>query len=344
MAVGLGAGLVYLDPFSPDPAAERAASEEPEAPAYAGDHVLGYAWSEAWYNGDAQGVADDLAELWSEQIPQVAFETDTARDPAHDFAGLLGGVEGVRQDGPYRTDVLMSSNVFHHGVLHGTDAPGGEPVEGVEEVRVLGNVRPSGALHFVVPADSGIRTLDDLAGRTVAIGEGAHPEDLESAAGLVLETAGLADRVAFVDDRDTPLGRGLFEEDVADAYAIMDALPAGEVDTIDSLGYEVRVLDIGAGTAEEVAGEVSFYSPVAVDARTYLGQEEEITLVSTWDTLYAPPGLDGELARLLVETMYAGLAEATHGEWVRVENALVGIDPDTLHPGVRGYYEEQGLL
>lgn len=95
--------------------------------------------------------------------------------------------------------------------------------------------------------------------------------------------------------------------------------------------------------AEEVAGEVSFYSPVAVDARTCLGQEE-ITLVSTWDTLYAPPGLDGELARLPVETMYAGPAEAAHGEWVRVENALVGIDPDTLHPGVRGYYEEQGLL
>ncbi|CAL9420094.1 hypothetical protein SUDANB121_01851 [Nocardiopsis dassonvillei] len=342
MTVGLGAGLVYLDPFSRDPAAEPPVVAETEAPAYAGGYVLGYVQPQDHHYGDPRGISGKLAELWSEEIAQATFEVDAARDPAVDFAALLGDVEGVRPDQPYRVHVLMSSNVLHRSAVTGTPEAG--PVEGIENVRSLGNVRPSGALHFVVPSDSDIRTLDDLSGRTVALGDGAHPEDTGFAGTLVLEAVGLAGRVAFVEDRDTPLGRGLFEENVADAYLVMDDLPAGEVDTIDSLGYEVRVLDLGREVAEKAADGVSFYSPVTIDAQTYIGQDEELTLVGAWDTLYASPGLDGELAHLLVKTMYEGLAEAAHGEWVRVENALAGIDPDTPHAGARRYHEEQGLL
>ncbi|MFF1673498.1 hypothetical protein ACFVWN_27525 [Nocardiopsis flavescens] len=46
----------------------------------------------------------------------------------------------------------------------------------------------------------------------------------------------------------------------------------------------------------------------------------------------------------VVEGMYAGLGEATYGEWVRAENAPATVDPDALHPGARRYQQEQGLL
>lgn len=344
VVVGLGAGLVYLDPFSPDPAAEpRAAEEEPQAPAYAGDYLIGHT-ALVDYHGEWITTAAELGELWSEEIPGTAFEVDTVQQAPKDFSALLGEVQGAR-DTPYRIDALVAWNLVYHSALDGFGEFEDEPVEGIEDVRILGNIRPKAAVHFVVPADSGIHTIEDLAGRSIGLGYGSLPADTESAGRSVLEAAGLADRVTVVDPgHSDSLGYGLFQERRADAFLIVDELGAGEVANIDSLGHEARVLDLGDELAEKAAEDLPTDTPVTVAAGTYPGQDEELTLVTSWDTLYASPELDEELAYRLVEVMYEGLGEATYDDHVRVENALAGIDPDTLHPGARRYYEEQGLL
>ncbi|MFL1428694.1 MULTISPECIES: TAXI family TRAP transporter solute-binding subunit [unclassified Nocardiopsis] len=335
LSLALAGGLLYV--FRPGADPEPVAAPEP--PAYAGDYHLG-----ARPLGPAapDDIAAKLAPLWSEDIDGVTFDFGTTAVMDADFRALEGRIDNPLTGKPYRNDVLLSSADVYHEALLGTGDFADEPLADPDGLRTLGNITPW-VTQFVVPADSDIETLADLAGRRMAADEHLGPPE---EAMLILAVAGVdpLNDLEYVSDPFVtyePLMSG-----EADFYATVDRVHSGEINHMADQGLELRVLDV----PREVIAKLALLEPgttaltIAAGEHPALEDADEITLAASWTSLYTTDRLDADLAYLLVEAAFERLPEKMPSEWIRAQDALAGIEPDTLHPGARRYYEEQGLL
>ena len=145
------------------------------------------------------------------------------------------------------------------------------------------------AVQLVVAADSGIRSVSDLKGKTVSLGEkdsGSVRNALDLLNLFGLRTADLQVKYDSYADAAAALKAGTI-----DAFFLTAGAPTTAVTTLTET-MDVRVVPIPAETAALLVAANSAYSVSTIPAGTYKGQTEAIPTIAVSAVLAARDDLD----------------------------------------------------
>lgn len=201
---------------------------------------------------------------------------------------------------------------------------------------------------FVVRGDSPSRTIGDLRGKPVAFG--ARGSGLVVLARYVLDGIGLDQKKDFVAIYLDRAGDG--PAMVRDGRAA--ALWGGGIGwpgftAVAEGPAGARFIAPSAAEAARIRAKHPFLKALTVKAGSYPGQNEPIQSVGSWSFILARPGLADDLAYRLARALHRGetaLAERLPQarETTSANTAAAAPDRELIHPGVRRYLREVGVL
>ncbi|MEV7245312.1 TAXI family TRAP transporter solute-binding subunit [Streptomyces sp. NPDC093248] len=283
--------------------------------------------------------------------PRLRLATGAPGGPYHAFGRALAA-EAARGDTPLRISALSTSaSVDNLRMLAGGSADLGLAMADAAEDAVRGRApfaRPTGVTalarvyvnyaHLVVPARGPVRSVRDLAGRTVATG--AAGSGGQVLAGRLLRVAGLTGARSVRQRRF-----GLTASLEALRTGTVDALVwAGGVPTpaLAALARELPLrflpLESAAGTLRDTYGPV--YTTVTLPAGVY-GLTAPVATIGVGNYLLARPQVPRRAAedvlRVVFDRWRVLLREVTAGARLEPRFAVATGDVP-LHPGAVAYY------
>ncbi|WP_017612736.1 TAXI family TRAP transporter solute-binding subunit [Nocardiopsis salina] len=288
-------------------------------------------------------LGGEIAQLWSDHIDDTQVETFPTGASVQNLRALEGATEDEEEGEIDQVELIMAVNGVAMQAQESEGPFAEEPLEDPDDVYFLGNIYPE-VMQVVVLADSDIESIADLDGANVEIGPAGS--GTEVAARDILETYGIdpdEDINSFdsdFGDAATALGDGQ-----ADAAFGILSVPASGIEEI-SANNDVRVLPIEGEEAEELQEADESYDLMDIEAGTYSGQDEEVTTLTQWASLYSTGALDDETAYELTRVMYEQADEMGHAisDQVQLETALESQGVMELHPGAESFYEDEGVL
>lgn len=209
------------------------------------------------------------------------------------------------------------------------------------QIRFLYNTGGSGPTsHIVVPKNSDIESVYDLAGKTVGVPSGYYQKYF----GILMEEAGITDYTIdtlAIND----IVNGIKDETIDAAYYSAPHPLNNFVDLASTTGC--KFINIGDELVDKILADYPFMHKVVMPANTYEGQTEEIisyTANTCWICRYDVPD----------EVVY---------DWLSVimspDTDLSAIHPNAkniclkdalndyiipLHPGALKFYQDQGKI
>lgn len=234
---------------------------------------------------------------------------------------------------------LVQGEVVHEALTGVGRAPA--------DLRVLAAMYSTPGM-FVVRADAPYRTIEDLKGRPVAFG--ARGSGLVILARYVLDGLGL--------DRDRDFQAVLLDAAGDGPAMVMDgraaALWGGGIGwpgftavARGPAGARFLVPDLDG--IQRIQRKHPFLKLMLVPAGSYPGQSAELHSVGSWSFIMARPTLAGGVAYRLARALHRGEAAlgarlAQARETTTANTVAAVARPEMLHPGVRRYLVEAGLL
>lgn len=245
-----------------------------------------------------------------------------------------GSVENVKM-ARTRQDYLFTSPPSL--IQSALDASGQFTEGGYEEIRSLWPI-PGLVMHWVVRADSGVRTLDDLVGeRFIPGGAGSAGERITRA---VLESKGIYDEVNLLTI-DLSEGVSAVRNRRAIGFSTSSTPPASMVQEIAST-MQIRLLSLSDADYARVADS---YTRTVIPAGTYNGVNQEVQTISLPVALYTTTDLPEETAYQLTRAFWENRSdwEGAHPAMRLINMADVNAMRARLHPGALRYYREIGF-
>ena len=196
--------------------------------------------------------------------------------------------------------------------------------------------------QIVAKADSGIKTVADLKGKKVSVGDSGS--GVEFNAQQILGAYG----VTFAD----------IDKQNLSFQASADALKDGKIDAFfcTAGAPTVAITDLATTTgivlveidAEHLAAlqkDYGFYAEYKVPAGTYKGIDTEVTTVSVKATFIVSNDLDEETVYQLTKAIYENAGEYAHEKAAEMtlEYAVSNISVP-FHPGAERYFKEVGAI
>ncbi|MCF8198912.1 MAG: TAXI family TRAP transporter solute-binding subunit [Sulfuritalea sp.] len=203
-----------------------------------------------------------------------------------------------------------------------------------ESIRALFPI-PSLTMHFVARADKGIKTIADLAGKTVLLGKGSFGAT-EGAKYLTL--FGLEGKVTLAN------------AELSNAVA---ALKNGQIDAFVTAGSwpAPNVIEAAASTPITVLSlsdaqvAATKRASLTIPADTYAGQKEAIHTTSLPVVAYTTSAMSDDTAYALTKTFWEQKAALSSSAawWKGVNQSLMATITGKIHPGAVRYYKEAGF-
>jgi uncharacterized protein len=269
-----------------------------------------------------------MAGVWNDNIEDLRVSTQSSGASVDNLQLLDAG----------EVELIMAVNGVAADAMEG-EGDFGEPLD----FAFLGNIYGE-VMQVVAHGDSGIESIEDMEGATVAIGPPGS--GTEVIARQMLEAVGL-DPDSDIDARQESFGDaadGLRDGQIDAVFAIL-ALPAGSIEDV-ATGTDLTFVSIGDDLVQQLLDADETLSELTVDAETYPGQDEDVTWVTNWATLYAPSDLHEDGVYDLVSVLYdqnESIAEAHEvGSQIQIDTALDGRADIPIHPGAERYFDEVG--
>ncbi|MER5260854.1 TAXI family TRAP transporter solute-binding subunit [Actinosynnema sp. NPDC002837] len=220
---------------------------------------------------------------------------------------------------------LSSLDPLVAGALLSAEDPGG--------ISAVGRLYDS-FMQIAVPADSPLRTLSDLAGRTVSFGP--SESGTEFTATRLLSLLGIevdARRMAHADAAEE-LTKGSL-----DAFLALTGIPTPAIaDTLDA--FPLRLLDLPAEAERLAEAYPGPYVPATIPATTY-GNLGPCRTFAVPNLLLARTSLDEDVVEVVTRTVFTQSARiaAGHPEASRI-NVRTGISTGQvpLHKGAERWF------
>ncbi|WP_087036749.1 TAXI family TRAP transporter solute-binding subunit [Thermococcus litoralis] len=214
--------------------------------------------------------------------------------------------------------------------------------QAIKNIRGVATLYPE-TVQFIVRADSDIKTLQDLAGKKVAIG--APGSGTAVAAEQVLRAAGVWEAIEKVNQDFNEASQSLKLGQV-DAAVIVSGIPTPSVNQI-AVQTPVRVLPIPDETLNKLKQQgYIFYVRQVVPKGTYNGVEEDTPTLAVKAMLAVSADLSEDTVYKMTKILFENVDQlrAVHqkAQLISLETALDGMSIP-LHPGAIKYYEEKGL-
>ena len=269
-------------------------------------------------------------------------ETINTLDPALEVRtrNTKGSTENVPLLERSELDLGLVKGEVAHEALSGVGRP-------PADLRILAAMYPTPGL-FVVRADSPVRTIEDLRGKPVAFGA--------RGSGLVVLARYVLDGLGLDQERDF---QAVYLDRAGDGPAmVLDgrvaALWGGGIGwpgfvTVGRAPGGARYLAPDADGLRRIQAKHAFLKPMSVPAGSYPGQTEAIPSVGSWSFIMARPTLSDDTAYRLARALHRGQAALAArlpqaADTTAANTVASAPRPELIHPGVRRYLGEIGLL
>ncbi|WP_117238474.1 TAXI family TRAP transporter solute-binding subunit [Thermus sediminis] len=255
-----------------------------------------------------------------------------------------GSVANINAIAAGEFEMALAQNDISHYAFQGCCIPAfdGRPVRGI---RALAALYPE-VVHIVARADAGIRTVADLRGKRVVVGDvGSGTEQnarqILEAYGLRFEDLGQTIRVGPVQ------GIQLVQDRRADALFYTVGLGASALQQL-ALTTPIALVAVDLDRVQALAQRYPFYVRFNIPGGTYRGVEVVTPTVAVQAMLIASERLAPDTVYRFMRAVF-GDQEAfkrIHPNLERffaLERAVRGL-PIPLHPGAERFYRELGVL
>jgi uncharacterized protein len=284
--------------------------------------------------GSRGSIYDDLAQAYAQAVRDAWGTT----------------VEVVNTGGPIENVTLVGGRAADIGIttvdVVDLALRGDRPYEGPQQVAALAGLYED-YLHVVVPAQSEIGQLGDLAGLRVSLG--AEFSNTQVAAERALLAAGheLGDlrEVLYLSPGKSA---DALRDGRIDAFFEVGGLPDTPVRSL-SRTMAIRLLSVPEEVTKLQEEHGEQYRARSIPAGTYpVGKDSKETLpetatVGVANLLVVRQGMPDEVANALTELLFAakGRLVAAYREMLRLDpRAALAVAPVPLHSGARRYYQE----
>lgn len=220
-----------------------------------------------------------------------------------------------------------------------------EDREAVDGLRAIASLYPE-TIHLVASADSGIDSVDDLAGKRVSLDEPGSGTLVD--ARIILGAYGLSEDDIEAAYLKPDQAAERMQDGAMDAFFFVGGFPAGAIAELASQ-EDITLVPISGDEAKGITDEYTFFAQNVVPAGTYDGVDAETTTLSVgaqWITSAdQPEELIYEITKALWNDNTRKLLDAGHqkGAEITLETALDGVGIP-LHPGAERFYREQGMV
>ena len=203
----------------------------------------------------------------------------------------------------------------------------------VENLTGIASLYPE-TCQFVVREDSGIKSINDLRGKRVAVG--AAGSGAEANARQILEAYGITYNDISEQFLSFAEGSYALKDGTVDAAFVTAGYPTASVQDIASQN-KIRLLPIGDEQVKKLAEKYPFYSKTIVPAGTYQGFDEDVETVSVMAILVANDKIDAALGEKLTKAIFDNVDKiaAAHSaaKAITKESALEAMDFIKMNEG-----------
>jgi TRAP transporter TAXI family solute receptor len=211
----------------------------------------------------------------------------------------------------------------------------------LEKLRGLAAIYPN-YIQIVATADSGIKSLADLKGKSLSVGAPASGTELNAraifeAAGMSYDDLGRVEYLPFAESVELMKNRQL------DATLQSAGLGVASIRDL-AASMSINVVAVEPAIVEKIGAP---FLSATIPAGTYDGQAEDVTTAAVGNFLVTteevPEDTVYEMTKLLFENLDKLAAAHAAAKGIDPAKALDGM-PLPVHPGAEKYYREAGLL
>jgi TRAP transporter TAXI family solute receptor len=254
-----------------------------------------------------------------------------------------GSVENVDLIGRGQLESALSQADIASWAYHGTGIFKAKGA--VTNLRAIAALFPE-SVHVVVAQDSPIKTLRDLKGKRVGLGE--KESGTLADARIVLEAAGLSERDLKPDYSRLGEAAAGIRDNTLDAFFLVGGYPIPAIAEL-AAATPIRLLPIGDDVFDKLKKRYPFFSRTWIPTDAYSGLDGDTPtagLNAVWVVAAnVPAATVYEITKSLWSDATRKFLAARHviGRRIAPERALDGVDIP-LHPGAEQYYRENALL
>jgi uncharacterized protein len=212
--------------------------------------------------------------------------------------------------------------------------------EKVGNARGIATLYPE-TIQIVTTKDAGIKSVEDLKGKVVSVGEAGsgtllNAEQILEVHGLTTED--LEARNLSFDDSTTGIQDGTI-----DAAFITSGTPTGAVEGLAAT-EDIAIVPIEQAKIDELIEKYPYYAKDEVPAGTYSKVDGAVTTVAVLAMLVTSEDISEDVIYDVTKAIFENTDKITHakGELIKAESALEGMGIE-LHPGAKKYFDEKGI-
>ncbi len=211
----------------------------------------------------------------------------------------------------------------------------------LDKQRTIAAIYPN-YIQIVASADSGIKTIEDLRGKSVSVGAPKSGTELNArailgAAGLSYQDLGKVEYLPFAESVELMKNRQL------DATLQSAGLGVASIRDLAS-SVAITVVEVPATIIEKIGTP---YISATIPAGTYTGQDADVNSAAVVNYLVTSADVDEELVYQMTKTMFENLDQmaAAHSaaRAIKLEEAAKN-PPAPLHPGAERYFKENNAM
>ena len=272
------------------------------------------------------GVA--LSRIYTENIPDVRVQVQATKASVENL--------NLLQQGRGEIGFSLGDSVKM--------AAEGDPEAGftapLDKLRGIAAIYPN-YIQIVASQASGIKTLEDLRGKSLSVGAPRSGTELNArailaAAGLSYDDLGKVEYLPFAESVELMKNRQL------DATLQSAGLGVASLKDL-ATSLPVQVVSVPADVVERLGAP---YLAGEIPAGTYDGQAEAVPTVTVINFLITHDGVSDDLAYGMTKSMFENVdtLKTAHAaaNAIDIQRAVEGM-PVPLHPGAKRYYDEQGV-
>ncbi len=211
----------------------------------------------------------------------------------------------------------------------------------MDKLRTLGAIYPN-YIQIVATADSKIKTLADLKGKSLSVGAPKSGTELNSrailaAAGMTYKDIGKVEYLPFAESVDLMKNRQL------DATLQSAGLGVASLKDL-STSADITVVAVPKEIVDKIGPP---FVAAIIPANTYTGQDKDVPTAAVINYLVTSSDVSDDIAYQMTKLIFESLPELANahvaGKEIRLEAAATG-SPVPLHPGAMRYYREKGVI
>ena len=271
-----------------------------------------------------------IANIWNTKIENMNVTAQATGASAENLRLISKG------DAEFAT---VQNDVMDYA-YNGTDMFEGQKLPNLASI---GTLYPE-VVQIAASASSGIKSVDDLRGKRVSVGDAGS--GVEFNAKQILEGYG----ISFSDIKKNNLSfkesaEGL-QNGTLDACFITAGVPNAALQEL-AFTAGLILIPVNGDKADAICAKYGFYTKTVIPAGTYKGTDRDTEALAIKATLAVNANLDENTVYAMTKALFENLDElgAAHakGKEVTSESAVTGISVP-FHPGAAKYYKEIGVL